>query len=112
MVALSRLDPNTSRDNDSVGVKRFLRNSFVQIGLCLYEAHKWIYGTEAFGLRLAAWVARKAPDARSRSIDPARPRNVWENRRVSNFRFGMAETGSVFYGDRVLIGLMRMKMRD
>jgi hypothetical protein len=35
----------------------------LQIGLCLYEAHKWIYGTEAFGLRLAAWVARKAPDA-------------------------------------------------
>ena len=35
----------------------------LQIGLCLYEAHKWIYGTEAFGLRLAAWVARKALDA-------------------------------------------------
>jgi NAD(P)-dependent dehydrogenase (short-subunit alcohol dehydrogenase family) len=34
----------------------------LQIGLW-YEAHKWIYGTEAFGLRLAAWVARKAPDA-------------------------------------------------
>ena len=29
----------------------------------LYDAHKWIYGPGAFGLRFAAWLARKAPDA-------------------------------------------------
>jgi hypothetical protein len=28
----------------------------------LYEANSWIYGDGAFGLRLAAWIARKAPD--------------------------------------------------
>ena len=28
----------------------------------LYEANRWIYGDGAFGLRLAAWIARKAPD--------------------------------------------------
>jgi hypothetical protein len=33
------------------------------IGLNLYEASRWIYGDGAFGLRLAAWIAQKAPDA-------------------------------------------------
>jgi hypothetical protein len=28
----------------------------------LYEANRWIYGDGAFGLRLASWIARKAPD--------------------------------------------------
>jgi hypothetical protein len=32
------------------------------IGLCLYEANRWVYGDGAFGLRLLAWIARKAPD--------------------------------------------------
>ena len=32
------------------------------IALHLYEANRWIYGDGAFGLRLAAWTARKAPD--------------------------------------------------
>jgi hypothetical protein len=32
------------------------------IALNLYEAKRWIYGDGAFGLRLAAWIARKAPD--------------------------------------------------
>jgi hypothetical protein len=35
----------------------------VAIGFCLYEANRWIYGDGAFGLRLAAWIARKAPGA-------------------------------------------------
>jgi hypothetical protein len=34
----------------------------LSIGLSLYEANRWIYGDGAFGLRLAAWIARKAPD--------------------------------------------------
>ena len=34
----------------------------VAIALDLYEANRWIYGDGAFGLRLAAWIARKAPD--------------------------------------------------
>jgi hypothetical protein len=34
----------------------------VAIALCLYEANRWIYGDGAFGLRLASWIARKAPD--------------------------------------------------
>jgi hypothetical protein len=38
------------------------RNSLA-IGLDLYEATRWIYGEGAFGLRFAAWIARKAPDA-------------------------------------------------
>jgi hypothetical protein len=33
------------------------------IGFYLYEAQHWIYGDGAFGLRLLAWIARKAPDA-------------------------------------------------
>ena len=32
------------------------------IALHLYEANRWIYGDGAFGLRLAATVARKPPD--------------------------------------------------
>jgi CRISPR-associated protein Cas1 len=35
----------------------------VAIGFYLYEATRWIYGDGAFGLRLAAWIARKAPNA-------------------------------------------------
>jgi hypothetical protein len=35
----------------------------LQIGFCLYEALKWVYGPGAFGLRLFAWFARRAPDA-------------------------------------------------
>jgi hypothetical protein len=31
----------------------------VAIALHLYEANRWIYGDGAFGLRLAAWIARK-----------------------------------------------------
>jgi hypothetical protein len=34
----------------------------VLIGFYLYEANRWIYGDGGFGLRLAAWIARKAPD--------------------------------------------------
>jgi hypothetical protein len=34
----------------------------VAIALNLYEANRRIYGDGAFGLRLAAWIARKAPD--------------------------------------------------
>ena len=34
----------------------------VLIGFYLYEANRWIYGEGAFGLRLLAWIARKAPD--------------------------------------------------
>jgi hypothetical protein len=35
----------------------------VAIALYLYDANRWIYGGGAFGLRLAAWIARKATDA-------------------------------------------------
>jgi hypothetical protein len=37
-------------------------NNSVAIALNLYKANRWIYGDGAFGLRLAAWIARKAPD--------------------------------------------------
>jgi hypothetical protein len=37
-------------------------NNSLSIALHLYEANRWIYGDGAFGLRLAAWIARKAPD--------------------------------------------------
>ena len=39
-----------------------VRNTF-QFAQSLYDALEWIYGPGAFGLRLAAWFARKAPDA-------------------------------------------------
>ena len=42
---------------------RYDAKNSVAIGLYLYEANRWIYGDGAFGLRLAAWIARKAPDA-------------------------------------------------
>ena len=35
------------------------RNS-VAIAFYLYEANRWVYGDGAFGLRFAAWIARKA----------------------------------------------------
>ena len=34
----------------------------LSIALNLYDANRWIYGDGAFGLRLIAWIARKAPD--------------------------------------------------
>jgi hypothetical protein len=34
----------------------------LQIGLSLYDALEWVYGPGAFGLRLCAWLARKAGD--------------------------------------------------
>jgi hypothetical protein len=34
----------------------------VLIGFYLYEASRWIYADGAFGLRLLAWIAGKAPD--------------------------------------------------
>jgi hypothetical protein len=34
----------------------------ILVGFYLYEAHRWIYGDGAFGSRLLAWIARKAPD--------------------------------------------------
>jgi hypothetical protein len=34
----------------------------LSIALHLYDANRWIYGDGAFGLRLAAWIAHKAPD--------------------------------------------------
>ncbi len=40
---------------------RDARNSLA-VGLYLYGSNRWIYGDGAFGLRLAAWIARKAPD--------------------------------------------------
>ena len=35
-------------------------NDALAIGFNLHEASRWIYGDGAFGLRLAAWIARKA----------------------------------------------------
>lgn len=32
-----------------------------RFGLALYEAYEWIYGRRAFGLRFAAWIAKKHP---------------------------------------------------
>jgi hypothetical protein len=46
----------------------------LQIGLCLYEAFEWLYCEGAFGLRLIAWLARKAPDP---LIDGGRRRSLF-----------------------------------
>jgi len=37
-----------------------VRNAF-RIALAFHEAMTWIYGPKAFGLRLAAWIAKKQP---------------------------------------------------
>lgn len=34
----------------------------LQIASCVYEANEWVFGPGAFGLRLCAWLARKATD--------------------------------------------------
>jgi hypothetical protein len=36
-----------------------VRNA-LRAGIAFYEASRWIYGPRAFGLRLAAWIAKKA----------------------------------------------------
>ena len=40
------------------------------LGFYLSEAQHWIYGDGAFGLRLLAWIARKAPDALVETMTP------------------------------------------
>jgi len=37
-----------------------VRNA-LRIAVAMYEATAWIYGKKAFGLRLAAWIAKKKP---------------------------------------------------
>ena len=66
------------------------------IGLYLYEAHRWIYGDGAIGLRLVAWIARKAPEG---LLDGAtllmfRLRGVPGALRPSNQIADLARTGS------------------
>ena len=38
-----------------------VRNAF-KLVVCHYEATKWIYGDQAFGLRMASWIATTATD--------------------------------------------------
>ena len=45
-----------------IGYARDDAMNSLAIALHLFEAKRWIYGDGAFGLRLAAWIARKAPD--------------------------------------------------
>jgi hypothetical protein len=47
---------------EEIGRAREDAKNSLAIALHLYEANRWIYGAGAFGLRLAAWIARKAPD--------------------------------------------------
>ncbi len=47
---------------EDIGLARDDARNSLAIALNLYEATRWIYGDGAFGLRLAAWIARKAPD--------------------------------------------------
>jgi hypothetical protein len=82
----------------------------------LYEANRWIYGDGAFGLRLASWIARKAPDVlvdsttllmfvcgRSRTRSSLQTRSLkWRSKlpkSVSSQR-GMSGTGATILASR------------
>jgi hypothetical protein len=51
---LSELEIQSARDD--------ARNA-LKIAICIYEALSWIYGPQAFGLRMAAFLGRTAPTA-------------------------------------------------
>jgi hypothetical protein len=34
----------------------------LRMAVAMYEANRWIYGPQAFGLRLAAWIGKKQPE--------------------------------------------------
>jgi hypothetical protein len=76
----------------------------LSIALNLYDANRWIYGDGAFGLRLIAWIARKAPDV----LFESRPFSCFAcgkflgpfcpHMRSLNWRNGLAKSGSIQRG--------------
>ncbi len=66
-----------------------VRNA-LSIALALHEATEWIYGREAFGLRLGAWIAKKAAPGVKRALVL-----VWvKYRRASSIPYSSAEIAS------------------
>ena len=47
-------------DEEIAQARSDVRNGF-QLAVCFHSAMSWIYGPQAFGLRLASWMGRNAP---------------------------------------------------
>lgn len=60
---LGRFEDIADMPAEAVAIARDDARNAATAGFYLYEANRWIYGDEAFGLRLHSWIARKAPDA-------------------------------------------------
>jgi hypothetical protein len=61
-VSMGNFEDVANAPSEEIAHARDDAMSGLSIALSLYEANRWIYGDGAFGLRLAAWIARKAPD--------------------------------------------------
>jgi hypothetical protein len=61
-ISMGNFDRVANAPAEEIARARDDAKNSVAIALYLYEANRWIYGDGAFGLRLAAWIARKAPD--------------------------------------------------
>ena len=61
-ISMGNFDRVANAPAEEIARARDDAKNSVAITLYLYEANRWIYGDGAFGLRLAAWIARKAPD--------------------------------------------------
>jgi hypothetical protein len=53
-------DVATGREEIIFAARNDVRNA-LRMELALYEACEWVYGRQAFGLRLVAWIAKKRP---------------------------------------------------
>jgi hypothetical protein len=61
-ISMGNLENVANAPAEGIARARDDAKNSVAIALHLYEANRWIYGDGAFGLRLAAWIARKVPD--------------------------------------------------
>jgi hypothetical protein len=58
-----RFEEIASAPAEEVAKARNDARNAVAVGFYFHEGSRWVYGEEAFGLRLISWIARKAPDA-------------------------------------------------
>jgi hypothetical protein len=61
-ISMGNFESVANASADEIACARDDATNSLAIALNLYDANRWIYGDGAFGLRLAAWIARKAPD--------------------------------------------------
>jgi hypothetical protein len=62
-ISMGNFDRVANASVEEIACAREDTKNSLAIGFYLYEAQHWIYGDGAFGLRLLAWIARKAPNA-------------------------------------------------